>query len=82
MSRKAAQETKQFTCVRDGMEWGEYIRKGDTYSVVPEMHQRRGVKVITSYHFRNEATGGGSMMQPWAFARAIKNGWIVEGTAQ
>jgi hypothetical protein len=62
----------QVKCNRDGHFWGEYVTEGASYTVTPP-ETKRG-----QYHFRNNRTGGGTFMQPWAYKRAMTAGWLTE----
>jgi len=67
---KSKQQTQVVKCHRDGMEWGEYVTAGQTYTVTNNPANKR-----SDFYFRR-ADGAGTMMRPWQFARAVKAGWI------
>lgn len=52
---------------------GEYVRAGATYTITREGNSPRR----SSYHFRNNETGGGTFIQPYAFDAAVRSGAVV-----
>lgn len=74
--------TSQFkvTVHKDGMQWGEYVTAGETYTVTPPANKRNRTK--GDYHFRNERTGGGTFMRWYQFDRAMAAGWMTAAAEQ
>lgn len=55
---------------------GEYVRAGAAYTVTRQGNSPKR----STYHFRNNETGGATFVQSWAFDAAVKRGDVV--TAQ
>lgn len=67
---KTKTETLTVLCTRDGLQWGAYVTAGETYTVTHRTDAKRA-----DYDFRR-ADGAGTMMRPWQFRHAIKEGWL------